>query len=316
MPEGQAIHRLATLITASFAGEPVKASSPQGRFSAGAAKINGLYAGTAQAHGKHFFMPFSPTPAGITLTNLSTYHPNETPQGVDSAKSSERGSETIWLHIHLGLYGKWSFHGEHAPNVGGAATRITRHSAMTLGEGKTVRLRLIGNMVTADLTGPHRCQVLNATEVHAILTKLGPDPIRNEPGDREYFIAAAKKRRVPIGQLVMDQSVVSGPGNIYRADCLWRVGISPHRLGVNVSRERLGKLWDDLAHTMRADVTDGIIRTIPTQYQPDPIPENDLELSRFATYHRTGRPCVRCGSTIAEADMHGRRLFWCPSCQK
>ena len=132
--------------------------------------------------------------------------------------------------------------------------------------------------------------------------------------------AAATQRPCPnraaVGQLILDQSIAAGPGNIYRADCLFRTGISPLTPGSEVSPERLGALWDDLAATMADDVDSGVIRTVPPDLRPEPVPEGDEEAGRFAVYHRTGRPCLRCGTTIVEKDLVGRRLFWCPGCQR
>lgn len=309
MPEGQAIHRLARLINERFEGSIVSASSPQGRFIDGARRLNGLVARRAEAWGKHFFMPFT-----------------EEEQKTAPSDGIWLGDDgPVWLHIHLGLYGRWYFTGENAEAIAGAGIRSGNHHAINLGEGSTVRLRLVGDSVAADLTGPSRCEILDGPGVRAAIAKLGPDPVRNDPGDRERFVRAVRGRKTPVGQLILDQSVAAGPGNIYRADCLFRVGISPLRPGNRVSPTRLGALWDDLAATMQADVPDGVIRTVPEDLRPEPVKaatgqeneqEEDAEAQRFAVYHRTGRPCLRCGTAIAEKEMAGRRLFWCPKCQR
>ena len=236
----------------------------------------------------------------------------------------------VWLHIHLGLYGRWHFTGEGSDAIVGAGVRSGNHNAVNVGAGSTVRLRLAANGFTADLTGPSRCEILDGPGVRAAVSKLGPDPVRDEPGDRERFVEAVRRRRSPVGQLVLDQSIAAGPGNIYRADCLFRVGISPLRPGNKVSAERLKALWDDLVETMQADVPNGVIRTVPENLRPEPAEASDVrnpdaakgadgedpEAQRFAVYHRTGRPCLRCGTPVAEKEMAGRRLFWCPSCQR
>ena len=266
-------------------------------------------------------------------------------------RASRAGEESIrlgderavWLQIHLGLYGKWAFAGEAVEGLGGAGIRLapaedsgmmavmrraTDHGrdmttsladpsgAQDLIPTATTRLRIEGEASVAHLTGPAQCNILTGAEVLEKIANLGPDPIRNEPGDRKRFITAARGRKIPAGQAVMDQSIVAGPGNIYRAECLWHVGISPHRAADRVSAKRWGELWDDLSAYMKKDIDTGIIITIPPEYQPDPIPDDDPELSRFVAYHRTGKPCVRCGAKISEAKMAGRRLFWCPSCQR
>ena len=355
MPEGQAIHRIARLINERFEGADVVASSPQGRFSDGAHRLDGLTAGRAEAWGKHFFMPFadggsfaradngpsSGMPAGSALQSEEESSSGRLNAKNAIAPGAEHLAETplggtslgddgpLWLHIHLGLYGRWHFTGEGSDAIVGAGVRSGNHNAVNVGAGSTVRLRLAANGFTADLTGPSRCEILDGPGVRAAVSKLGPDPVRNEPGDRERFVEAVRRRRSPVGQLVLDQSIAAGPGNIYRADCLFRVGISPLRPGNKVSAERLKALWDDLVETMQADVPDGVIRTVPESLRPEPAKASgaknpdaesadgdDPEAQRFAVYHRTGRPCLRCGTPVAEKEMAGRRLFWCPSCQR
>lgn len=309
MPEGHTVHRLAGALTELFSGLRPTITSPQGRFSHGAARLNGQVALRAEAWGKHFFMPFSPEMREVEL--------------------GEDGPD--WLHVHLGLYGSWSFNGDESfvaeDTIGAPRRKIGEQEKMVDGDDEravpeweppvprdTVRIRLAQTHGIADLTGPNQCQILDGPGVRTILNRLGPDPIRNDPGDRERFISLVRRRRLPVGQLVLDQAVAAGPGNIYRADCLWRVGIHPYRPGNRVSEARLGLLWDDLVVALREGRRDGFIATNPPEYVPeDPADEAD---ERFTVYQRTGRPCWRCGTAVTTADMAGRRLFWCPGCQR
>ena len=196
----------------------------------------------------------------------------------------------LYVHVHLGLYGDWRSSG-----------------------GPNVRLALSSGSNSAYLSGPNTCELLDETGVRAVIGRLGPDPLRADPQGKERFCRAIKKKAVPIGKLVMDQKVVSGPGNIYRAECLFRVGISPFRKGQNVAVPRLERLWDDLACAMGQGLQSGIIDTLESKYKRAGADEVD---TRFAVYHRTGRACPRCGTTVKETLMGGRRLFWCPGCQR
>lgn len=177
-----------------------------------------------------------------------------------------------------------------------------------------VRLRLASEHGVADLTGPAACEVLDAAEVAAVRYRLGPDPLR-EDGDWEAFVAAARGRRRSIAELLMDQSIIAGVGNIYRAEVLFRCGVSPSRQGQAVSERRLRALWDDLAPLMEYGVATGFITTVDADDVPQPLPEEDQEAGRWYVYHRAGRPCLRCGTPVAEKELAGRRLFWCPRCQ-
>lgn len=303
MPEGHSIHRLALALGELFDSERPRASSPQGRFSAGASLLDGQLMGRPAAWGKHLFVPFGDDP--------------EAEIGDDGPR---------WLHVHLGLYGSWSFSGDDsfiATNSIGAPRRRIGESETAGGidadweppePGPNVRLRLLIDHGVADLSGPSRCEVLSGAECRTILDRLGPDPLRNEPGDRERFIKLVRRHATPVGVLVLDQSVAAGPGNIYRAECLFRTGIAPSRPGKRVSERRLGELWDDLVCTMNEGLATGVIDTLEERYLPaDPADDNDR---RFAVYHRTGRPCPRCARPVARTEIAGRTLFWCPGCQR
>lgn len=274
----------------------VRASSPQGRFSRSAERLDGTRLHDAWAWGKHLFLDFE-------------------------------GAGDHIVHIHLGLYGSWRFSGDEsftlpthigAPRVRGEHDALVEMDASS-GEWSppparpSVRLRLdFGNGV-ADLSGPARCDLVGEAEVAAALAKLGPDPLRADC-DPEAFYDRVRGSRRRIGELVMDQSVVAGPGNIYRAECLFRVGISPLRRGSAVARHRLQALYADLATTMADGVRRGQIVTVDPADVPDPL--TDAEAARFYVYHRAGRACLRCGATVIGEDMAGRRLFRCPGCQR
>ena len=323
MPEGHTIHRLAVALSELYAGRRLAVSSPQGRFAAGAARLDGLVLLGARAHGKHLFLPFAPA-ADLPLDD----------------------GAVVWLRVHLGLYGAWTFDGDAeftAPHAIGAPRRrvgergehALRHgggsalSGLSGGDDAAapapglweppeprgaVRLRLAGEHGVADLTGPAACELLDAGGLVAVRRRLGPDPLRAD-GDIEVFVAGVRRRRRPIGELLMDQSVISGVGNIFRAETLLRCGVSPFRAGSRLSADRVRSLWRDLVPLMEYGVATGFITTVDAADVPDPLPEGDEEAARWYVYHRTGRPCLRCGSPVRERTAAGRRLFWCAACQ-
>ena len=325
MPEGHTIHRLAAALSELYVGRRLAVSSPQGRFAAGAARLNGQVLLDARAHGKHLFLPFAPA-ADLPLDD----------------------DAVVWLRIHLGLYGAWTFDGDAeftAPHAIGAPRRRVgergehplRHgggsalSGLSGGEGDAgapapglweppeprgaVRLRLAGEHGVADLTGPAACELLDAEGLAAVRRRLGPDPLRAD-GDIEVFVAGVRRRRRPIGELLMDQSVISGVGNIFRAETLLRCGVSPFRAGSRLSADRVRSLWRDLVPLMEYGVATGFITTVEAADVPDPLPEGDEEAARWYVYHRTARPCLRCGAPVRERTVAGRRLFWCAACQR
>ena len=331
MPEGHTIHRLAAALDELYGGQSLRVRSPQGRFADGASRLDGQVLLGSQAHGKHLFLPFGPR-ADMSLDDDSV----------------------TWLRIHLGLYGAWTFdgdreftaphaigaprrrvgeRGEHALKGGGGSALTGLNGGSLEAEGQdaathgpapeeweppeprgAVRLRLLGEHGVADLTGPAACELLDAEGVAAVRRRLGPDPLRAD-GDVEAFVAKARSRRKSIGELLMDQAVISGAGNIYRAETLFRVGVSPFRAGNRTSEERLRAIWEDLRPLMEYGVATGFITTVDLDDVPDPLPPDDPEAGRWYVYHRTGRPCLRCGTPVAGREVASRRLFWCPTCQ-
>lgn len=91
----------------------------------------------------------------------------------------------------------------------------------------TVRLRLRSQHGWADLTGASRCRALTPAEAADVVAGLGPDPLNDD--DPAPFYDLARRTRRPIGVVLMDQAAVSGIGNIFRAEALFRAGLDPWR---------------------------------------------------------------------------------------
>jgi formamidopyrimidine-DNA glycosylase len=263
MPEGHTIHRAARDQRELFAGAPVSADSPQGRFSEGAALLDGRTLVDIEAWGKHLFYDFS------------------------------RG---LYVHVHLGLFGRFRSGRGEAPAVRGA-----------------VRLRLQSDAAWLTLSGPTACEVLDGDGRKRILARLGPDPLR--AGSRPAkALARITRSSTAIGALVMDQSVIAGIGNINRAELLYRAKISPYRAGTTIGAAEFARFWRDSRVVMRAGVEDR--RMITTRPADRPHRTGAVRRGeRFYVYHRTGRPCFVCGTTIESATMAARTVYWCPVCQ-
>lgn len=144
--------------------------------------------------------------------------------------------------------------------------------------------------------------------------KLGPDPL-NQDADPAAFYAAAAKTSRPIGVVLMDQKAISGVGNIFRAESLYRTGIDPFTPAKECSRQQLEALWNDNKHLLEIGVRVGRIITTEPADRPG-IPETEAwpDHANYV-YHRQGQACPRCGATIAMEEVAGRKLYWCPGCQ-
>ncbi len=110
--------------------------------------------------------------------------------------------------------------------------------------------------------------------------------------------------RQPIAALLMDQSVVAGIGNVYRAELLFRAGLDPYRAGIDVAEETWWGIWDDARALMRAGVRSGrIVTTEPAdrEYLSRVVRASDAHY----VYRRTGRWCRRC-RTECQGSRSGR----------
>jgi endonuclease-8 len=127
--------------------------------------------------------------------------------------------------------------------------------------------------------------------------RLGPD-ILEQPPDLATMIANLRlDRRRDVGDALLDQRLVAGIGNLWKAEALWEAGVSPWRPVAEVSDEELRAVLQAAHELMAASVETGRERRV--------------------VYNRAGRGCRRCGTPI-EARGQGdanRTAYWCPACQ-
>ena len=273
MPEGHTLFRLAAELTAAFAGHRVAVSSPQGRFAADAAVLDGSLLVGAESAGKHLFVEFD--------------------------------HERI-VHVHLGLIGRFDVH-----------ERVAEVPA-PVGQ---VRLRLVASTPRgasyADLRGATRCDLVGPGRREEVIDALGPDPLRlGADPDRAW--ARIRRSPRPIGDLLLDQAVVAGVGNVYRAEVLFRQRIHPLRPGNTLRVGQWRALWDDLVALMVEGVRLGRIDTVRPEHTPEAMgrpPRADDHGGEVYVYRRTGQPCLVCGGAIRTEVLAGRNLFWCGRCQ-
>ncbi len=308
MPEGHTLHRLAATLDAAFAGTRTRVSSPQGRFTDGAALLDGRLVESARAWGKHLFVTFE----GERL-----------------------------LNVHLGLIGVFDVSGYAvgSPSAVGPPPPVG-----------AVRVRLLNDTHVADLRGATVVDVIAPEQQAAILARLGPDPLHaGEPGhDTARSLAKLARTDRPVAELLMDQSVLAGVGNVYRCELLWRHKVDPFTPGRRVRTQTWQLIWDDLVDLMPIGVAFGQIITLDDQVmqakamlagspghlvewqggregergrpaggQRRPAYERVSPFPReYAVYKRPGQACPRCGSRLRTQVLAGRNLFWCGRCQR
>lgn len=292
MPEGNEIHRWAERHTAAFAGRPVSADGPQGRFT-DAAVIHGRKLARVMAVGKHLGYDF--------------------------------GKDRI-LHVHLGLQGDFTEGSGPLPEVRGALRlRMWNAKAVKRAAEPGVSKRHgwyseddgsdnlePEKIAWVELRGPMDCSIYTQEMWDALLKRLGPDPLNGD--GPENAIAKIRKSKKPIGALLMDQTVTAGIGNIYRAELLFRARLNPFTPGNKVEEKLVRSIWKDAGVLMKTGMVDRRIVTTKASDRPHKKGKAPKEESHYV-YRRQGRPCFACGTKILTRAMAGRNLFWCPTCQ-
>jgi endonuclease-8 len=294
MPEGNEIHRWAERHAEAFAGKTVRMDGPQGRFTDWDL-LDGRKLRRVMAVGKHL--------------------------GYDFGKDR-------MLHVHLGLQGDFTEGSGALPAVKGAlrlrmwnAAAVRRPAVPGLGKRHgwysedDGRGHMEGSQVAwVELRGPMDCSVYSEVQWERLLQRLGPDPL-NGDGPEKALERMAKSKKA-VGLLLMEQEVMAGIGNIFRAELLFRAGLSPFVEGRLVAEKQLKKIWKDAVVLMRAGMVDR--RIVTTRAKDRPSKKTGLALKEEAhyVYRRQGRDCFVCGTKVRKMEnFAGRNLYWCEVCQ-
>lgn len=346
MPEGHTIHALAERLNRAFAGHAIHASSPQGRFAGGAGELDGTEFLAAQAWGKHLLVEFAAERwLHVHLGLIGNF-------AVVPLPAQERGESPEQIPVtgtvRLRLVGP-----EHVADLRGPMTcalHTPEEIAAVVGKLGPDPLRspalLPGTQEARAQEG--RAQVPGGLEAqeHVPGTQVPDDEFVSRQQLATHLPAAqagappaeaawARIRRSgkPIAELLLDQHVVAGVGNVYRCEVLFRHRVDPRRPGRQLRERTWNALWEDLVELMPLGVAFGQILTMDDQVAraqqllgSDELRAHTEALTgerlgewferRFFVYGREGEPCRVCGARIRAAAVGGRRLFWCGRCQR
>lgn len=272
MVEGHSVHRVAHAHRRRLCGKRFVATSPNGRFAAGAAAISGAVFFSIEAIGKNLFAWFKPAD----------------------------GSD-VCVHVHFGMSGAWATFDsarEEVPEptattrlrleevvAGGGRGLVTHLSAMTVQHG-----------IGSDLFESKR-------------RALGEDPLRPDAQPLRLWEKVAKSRK-GIGALLMDQSFFAGPGNIYRAEILFKAGVHPSIPGQDLTRNQFDAVWAHTVALLRRGYETGSILTV------DPLEaERWAQPSSRRRYIYNQQNCPRCGDTVVSWAINNRTCYACATCQ-
>ena len=232
MVEGHSVHRVAARHRQKLVGKKFACTSPNGRFTEGAAAINNKPFRAIEAVGKNLFAWFG-----------------------------KGDADDVCVHVHFGMAGNWAvFESDANGNV---------HEPDTTA---TTRLRMEGGGVVSHLSAMTVKHGSRAGLYEPKRATLGEDPLRDD-ADVERLWKKVSRSKKSIGALIMDQSCFCGPGNIYRAEILFKARIHPDQLGKDLSRAQFDEVWRHSVELLKRGFAEGSILTVDpaddVRYGPD-----------------------------------------------
>ena len=147
---------------------------------------------------------------------------------------------------------------------------------------------------------------------HRLLSHLGPEPLGPDL-HAEYLRKVFHKKTAPVKSLLLDGTKISGIGNIYASEALFRAGIAPKRSAGRISASRCDLLVKSIKNVLQEALAAGGT-TLKDHRRVDGSPgwfAQDL-----AVYGRNNQDCRNCGNTVKKALLAGRSTYWCSTCQK
>jgi formamidopyrimidine-DNA glycosylase len=213
------------------------------------------------------------------------------------------GRRRLTLLGHLGMTGRFFLTGKNQP--------LPKHAAVVFNLG--------GKSFIYEDTRYFGRLTLDATAIE----KLGPEPL-GKKFQPETFAHSLKKSRQAIKVKLLDQTLVSGVGNIYASEALFRARISPKLAANKLTFTQTKKLWGAIRVVLEEAIQFG--STVPLNFdvtKPDGLfyfgrapGQLDFYEERLRVYDRAGRPCLKCGQPIKRIVQAARSTFYCPHCQK
>jgi formamidopyrimidine-DNA glycosylase len=222
--------------------------------------------------------------------------------GARVSSVERRGKWIRWLladrrriFSHLGLSGRWLRRAVGAPAEPAERLRLDLRARDRVTSLRYVDPRMFGRFVVAE-------------DDLDEWTSLGPDPLV-DPFDGEVLRAAVSGKRGAIKQVLLDQTVLAGVGNIQATEALWRARIDPSAR----ANELTGRQCDALAKAINWTIE----RTLALEEAPEIQYVGDAGAPNpFLVYGRGGEPCPRCRTVLVRTVLGGRSTALCPRCQR
>jgi formamidopyrimidine-DNA glycosylase len=221
-------------------------------------------------------------------------------------KSVERRAKYLLLRLthgtvlwHLGMSGSLRIVPSDLP------VEPHDHIDLTLTSGHTVRFndpRRFGSLI----------YVTGDPQAHPLLAKLAPEPF--DPAfDAPYLWRISRRRKVSVKQLIMNGQVVTGVGNIYASEVLFRAGIRPRRQSRSLKRDETTRLVAAIRKVLKQAIRVGGT-TLRDYVNPQGNPGYFRQ--KLFVYERADAPCRNCGTPIRSFTQGQRSTYYCPTCQR
>jgi formamidopyrimidine-DNA glycosylase len=220
----------------------------------------------------------------------------------DADEPLGRGVEDrVALVVHLGMSGQMLL--GPVPNEGHLriAALLDDGTALSFVDQRTFGGWMLTDVVTVD-----------GTDVPVPVAHIARDPL-DPKFNRDGVVTVLRRKHSEIKRQLLDQTVVSGIGNIYADEALWRVKINGARLASSLTRKQLGELLDAATEVMTDALGQGGT-SFDSMYVNVNGESGYFERSLDA-YGREGEPCRRCGAAMRREKFMNRSSFYCPKCQ-
>jgi formamidopyrimidine-DNA glycosylase len=252
------------------------------------ARVQGRRVDAACRRGKYLWLPISPAPSAL----VAGPQPRSLEGGVEAA-----------IVAHLGMSGQFLAVQRDAPAEAHLRARFRFDD-----DGPEIRFldqRTFGGLALEPLDDP--------CAVPASVAHIARDPI--DPAfDRAAFHAALRRRRTGLKRALLDQTLVSGVGNIYADEALWQARLHYAKATETMRAADTERLLDAVDSVLRAAIAAG--GTSFDQLYVAVNGESGWFERSLEVYGREGEPCSRCGAAIRRERFMNRSSYRCPRCQR
>lgn len=226
-----------------------------------------------------------------------------------NASRSNAGGKTIYIHLKMTGHLLVKSSKLKVKNDGKYfSDKVNQyiHHTWTLGKDKTLEF--------SDLRKFAKIVLLDTKDIrnYKDIATLGVDALSGELTLDKFKKILDKKKKTPIGIVLMDQNLISGIGNIYRSEILFEAGVMPTRIAKDLKDSEIKEIYKQIAIVLKKAIK--LRGTSDSDYRDtDGAPGHFHEVLKV--YRREKQNCKKCGTIIKRIKIGGRSAFYCPRCQ-